>query len=230
MIQSAGVIAAGEGIRFKKVGIQTHKPLIPVAGFPLIGHTLNYFKMLGIRRVVIIFNELEMECVEWVRKNFSTLTLEFIVKSTKSSFESFWMVGQKLGSGRHLISTVDSFCAPEELGKIARENGTENIFLGVTSFVDDEKPLWVNMDEKTGRITELGGKSGSCATCGFYNVRGELFNQKPQTEIASLRYYLKWLIEQGVPAYGISLSNVVDIDSPKDVEVAEKMLKGLKCH
>jgi len=90
---SAGIIAAGEGSRFKKSGIHVHKPLIPVAGFPLIGHTLRNLEALGVGRVVVIFNETESDCAAWVGENFPSIQFEFIVKSTKSSFESFRRVG-----------------------------------------------------------------------------------------------------------------------------------------
>ena len=229
-IKSAGIIAAGEGSRFKKSGIFMHKPLIPVAGFPLIGHTLKNLESLGIQNVVIIFNESETECVQWVRKNFPRLELQFIVKSTRSSYESFWLVGEKLGPGRHLISTVDAFCRSEDLKKMFASPDPQSIVLGVTAFVDDEKPLWVQMEKKTQRITGLGAQSGKYATAGLYSVPDRIFQKKPDIEIASLRWYLKWLLENGTPFYGAILSKVVDVDVPKDVKEAEKLLKRIRRH
>ena len=80
-IISAGIIAAGEGSRFIQAGILTPKPLISVAGYPLIGRTLKYYQSLGIQRVVIIFNEQESDCVDWVRQHFPSFSTEIIVKS-----------------------------------------------------------------------------------------------------------------------------------------------------
>lgn len=240
-ISSAGIIAAGEGSRFKKSGITIHKPMIPVASFPLIGHTLKNLEFVGIKRAVIILNESERSCVRWVKKNFLRLRLEFIVKSTKSSFESFWLVGQKLGAGRHLICTVDSICLPQELKKMVQvsepaalraSNGkSDNLYLGVTSFVDDEKPLWVIMDNETNQILRLGDppttlKSGrQYATAGFYNVPDLIFRSLPKEKILSLRWYLGWLLQKGFPIYGVPLKKVVDVDTPKDIHIAEKFLK-----
>ena len=225
---SAGIIAAGEGSRFKKSGVAIHKPMIPVLGFPLIGYALRNFESLGVENVVIIFNEDERDCVAWVRQNFPRLRFDFIVKSTKSSFESFWLVGERLGSGRHLVSTVDAFCLSDDLKNLLVDEETRGIVLGVTDEVDDEKPLWVRMDSKTGRIDSLGMSSGKFATAGFYNVPDDIFHQKPDREIASLRVFLKWLLDKGVPAYGVPLSKVVDVDVPKDIAIAEKLLKANK--
>lgn len=226
MIESAGIIAAGEGSRFRQAGITTPKPLIPVAGFPLIGHTLRRYEGAGIRRIVIIFNETEADCVAWVKAHFPRLMLQIIVKSTASSFESFWRVGQALGPGRHLLSTVDSICSDAEIRKMAVEGKDEReIRLGVTTFVHDEKPLWVQMDEATHKISALSVPSGKYATAGFYNVPGAIFNEKPEVPIASLRVFLKWLAEQGYPVSGVPLTDVVDVDTPEDLALAEKLLK-----
>ena len=99
MIGSAGIIAAGEGRRLKMDGLAFSKPLIPIAGTPLIGHTLQQLLEIGVERVAIIFNETQQECADWVRAHFPSLDLEILVKTTRSSFESFWRVGRALGPG-----------------------------------------------------------------------------------------------------------------------------------
>lgn len=225
-IVSAGIIAAGEGSRFKKSGISLHKPMIPVAGFPLIWYTLKNFETIGIRRVVIIFNESERDCVRWVRKNFPGIHLEIIVKSTNSSYESFMLVGKKLGKGRHLISTVDSLTLPREVRKMCEisMNSLGNVYLGVTRFVDDEKPLWIKMNKRSRRITAIGSNTGDFATAGFYNVPDSVFSVTPSVNFSSLRNFLKWLEVEGFPIYAVPLSKVVDVDLPKDIKIAEKFL------
>ena len=78
MIASAGIIAAGEGRRLKMDGLTLSKPLIPIAGTPLIGHTLRQFLEIGIERVAIIFNETQQECADWVRAHFPSLELTIV--------------------------------------------------------------------------------------------------------------------------------------------------------
>ena len=159
MIESAGIIAAGEGLRLKEAGVRIHKPLIPIAGFPLIGHRLRQFVESGIQSAVIIFNEGQQECADWVRKHFPAIDLHILIKSTKSSFESFWRVGRALGPGRHLISTVDAICSSDDWHKMLNSKAPllREILLGVTSFVHDEKPLWVRTAPGSFKIVEIGG-------------------------------------------------------------------------
>jgi hypothetical protein len=52
-----GIIAAGEGSRLRQAGYAVPRPLVPVAGMPLIGRIIDNFLAAGIRLLVIIFNE-----------------------------------------------------------------------------------------------------------------------------------------------------------------------------
>jgi NDP-sugar pyrophosphorylase family protein len=230
VIDSAGIIAAGHGSRLKLAGIEVHKPLLPIAGFPLIGHTLRQFVNLGIRRAVIIFNEEEQECADWVRKHFSELTLEILVKSTRSSFESFWRVGRALGPGRHLICAVDSICSPADWRKMitSKAVSAHEILLGVTSFVHDEKPLWVGTESNGLRILEIGGSGGDYATAGLYNVGEAVFERQLKDNISSLRVFLKELLREGFLTRAIPLADVIDVDTAEDIDLAERFLSGIR--
>jgi choline kinase len=226
MITSAGIIAAGEGRRLKLAGVEAHKPLVSIAGFPLIGHRLRQFAACGIRRAIIIFNEEEQDCVEWVRKNFSAMDLQILVRSTKSSYESFCRVGRELGAGRHLICAVDSICSSADLQKmISSEAGSaRELLLGVTTFVHDEKPLWVRMEPGSRKIREIGGAADSCATAGLYNIDGSIFGPQLGGQIPSLRVFLQELVREGVPASAVPLADVIDVDTIEDICLAEKFI------
>jgi NDP-sugar pyrophosphorylase family protein len=86
---SGGIIAAGEGRRLRRDGWTVPKPLVPVAGVPLIVSVIRNFAAAGIPSLAIIVNEQEGDCVTAVRARFPHLDVEFIVKTTASSFESF---------------------------------------------------------------------------------------------------------------------------------------------
>jgi NDP-sugar pyrophosphorylase family protein len=96
-IVKGGIIAAGAGVRLRQAGWTMPKPLVPVAGMPLIEHVIRNFLAAGISSLVIIVNEQARECADWVRSRFPDLDLEIIVKTTDSSLESFLEVGGRLG-------------------------------------------------------------------------------------------------------------------------------------
>src|SRR6185436_18582232 len=83
------IIAAGEGSRLRADGFRVPKPMVEVAGLPLIGAVLRNFTAAGITAITVILNEQERECVDWVRARFPALEIDFIVKTTASSLESF---------------------------------------------------------------------------------------------------------------------------------------------
>jgi NDP-sugar pyrophosphorylase family protein len=220
-----GIIAAGDGRRLREAGVTIPKPLVPVAGVPLIESVIGNFTAAGIHSIVIIMNEQEHECVDWVRRRFPALDLEFIVKTTPSSLASFREVVARLGAGPALVSTVDAWCAPADFTRFvsAAASRPGASVLGVTTFVDDEKPLWVRLDRDR-RITAIGGVAGDAVTAGLYLMSESARCRAADADLPRLRDYLAWLLEQGEPLYGELIGTVVDVDRPADIAVAEGLV------
>jgi NDP-sugar pyrophosphorylase family protein len=230
MIRSAGIIAAGEGRRLKMDGLTFSKPLIPIAGTPLIGHTLRQFLELGVERVAIIFNETQQECADWVRAHFAALELKILVKTTRSSSESFWRVGRALGPGRHLICTVDSICSPQDWQTMfaSPADSDREVLLAVTSFVHDQKPLWVATKPGSSEIVNLGASGGKFATAGIYGVTAAIFEREWEDGISSLRAFLGQLLREGFPFRAVPLGDVIDVDTVEDINLAERFLSRIR--
>ncbi|MBV8794701.1 MAG: hypothetical protein JO136_07145, partial [Hyphomicrobiales bacterium] len=91
---------------------------------------------------------------------------------------------------------------------------------GLTGHVDDDNPLWAAADVD-GRIRRLGGDPGAYVTAGVYWLPANRVAART-TGFERLRDYLKWLVEQGRPVYGVALPIVFDIDRAHDVEAAEQ--------
>jgi len=222
---TGGIIAAGEGSRLRQAGWTVPKPLVRVAGVPLIASVIRNFQAAGIAPIQIIVNEEEQDCVDWVRRWFPTMDIEFIVKTTASSLESFARVIAGPGDGRIVMSTVDAWCAAEDFARFveaALRRPAEAVVLAVTPLVDDEKPLWVDVDAG-GRVTRIGGSSGSHVTAGMYVVPPHLRRSAVPPELGRLREYLAWLFQSGEAMYGEVVERVVDVDRAEDVALAESL-------
>lgn len=230
MISSAGIIAAGEGRRLKMDGLTFSKPLVPIAGTPLIGHTLRQFVEVGVERVAIIFNETQQECADWVRAHFRSLELDILVRTTRSSFESFWRVGRVLGPGRHLICTVDSICSPEDWRTMfaSAADSEREVLLAVTAFVHDENPLWVGTKPGSLKIVNLGASHGEFTTAGIYGVTAAIFEREWEDGISSLRAFLGQLLREGFPFRAVPLGDVIDVDTVADISLAERFLSRIR--
>jgi NDP-sugar pyrophosphorylase family protein len=221
-----GIIAAGEGSRLRADGFRAPKPLVEVAGVPLIGTVLRNFVAAGITRLTIIVNESERECVEWVRAHFPALDLEFIVKTTASSLASFREVTARGPAGPMLVSTVDAWCAAADFARFAAQAAArpeDATVLAVTPFVSDEKPLWVTLGAG-GRVAALGEAGSDLVTAGVYRVSDRARRLATAPEPARLREYLGWLLAREEPMYGEIIETVVDVDRALDVASAEALV------
>jgi NDP-sugar pyrophosphorylase family protein len=220
-----GIIAAGEGRRLRRDGFTAPKPLVEVAGVPLIGAVLRNFEAAGVTSITIIVNEDERACVEWVRAHRASLDVEFIVKTTASSLESFREVTGRGPAGPMLVSTVDAWCAPEDFARFAaaaaRRPDAATV-LAVTPLVADEKPLWVTLGP-AGRVQAIGDPGGGLVTAGVYRVSERARRIESVPALGRLREYLGWLRASGEPMFGEIIETVVDVDRREDVASAEAL-------
>jgi NDP-sugar pyrophosphorylase family protein len=220
------IIAAGDGRRLREAGFAMPKPLVPVAGVPLIESAIRNFVAAGITSIVVIVNERERDCVEWARGRFRGLDLEFIVKTTASSLESFLEVMARSGRGRLLVSTVDAWCREADFVRFveaAQRRPPAGTVLAVTPLVADEKPLWARLDGG-GRVVGLGESGGDLVTAGLYLLSERIRGLRPPPGLERLREFLGWLVRSGEPVYGEIIETVVDVDRASDVALAEALV------
>lgn len=219
-----GIIAAGDGSRLRATGFPMPKPLVPVAGVPLLDWVIGNFVAAGITSLVIIVNERARECRDRVHARFPDLDAEVIVKTTASSLESFFEVSRRLAGGRALISTVDAWCRPVDFTGFVRaalRRPADTSVLAVTPLVADDTPLWVTLDGES-RVRTLGGAAGTHVTAGIY-LLSERARAASPPPLGRLREFLQWLLQQGEPLYAETIQNVVDVDRQSDVALAETL-------
>jgi NDP-sugar pyrophosphorylase family protein len=224
-ILAGGVIAAGEGSRLKELGVA--KPMIEVGGVPLIAHVLGNFEAAGIASVAVIFNEAEKHCAAFVRERFGALVSKIVVKTTRSSLESFREILDAAPAGRLLVSTVDAFCLTNDFVRFVVRAGqlpSDTTVLAVTGYVHDEKPLWVRMTH-AGRVTVVGGSSGDAVTAGIYVFPERVRQLGIPSSLGRLRDFLAWLAESGEPIEALDIPMVVDVDRAEDLAAAEELAK-----
>jgi NDP-sugar pyrophosphorylase family protein len=219
-----GIIAAGEGRRLREAGFTVPKPLVPVAGIPLIDGVVRNFSSAGILSLTVIVNEEQGACVKELAARFPAVDFRFIVRTTASSLESFTRVLAAAPPGRMLVSTVDAWCRPVDFVgfvEAARRRPVDATVLAVTPLVDDERPLWATLDGD-GRIRGLGGATGNVVTAGMY-LLSERVRALTPPPLGRLREFLAWLVTRGEMVYGETIDRVVDVDRLADVALAESL-------
>ncbi len=156
--------------------------------------------------------------------------VDVVQRTTQSSAESFLTLRPFLEHAPFLLTTVDTICDPRALAALvahARTLAPAASVLGVTTTVDDEKPLWAELDPNE-RIRSLGdARRARHVTAGVYFLQPlvySLANEALPHALTAFRAVLGALLERGHPLYGFDVGPCIDVDRPEDVVAAEQLL------
>jgi len=227
---AAGVIAAGEGARLAASHPGTVKPLVPVAGRPLSHWIVGSLKAAGARGLAVLTNSRGGAVPASLEAAFPGLSFDFLCQDTASSYESFRLVSRRLAEREEafLISTVDALVPPADVARFWKEcrAARADAGLALTAHVDDEKPLWADVDA-AGLLTAIGddARRRELVTCGLYYVTRAAAARLPEPSAhPRLRDFWRSLASSGARVAGPVLSKTLDVDRPEDVRAAEAYL------
>lgn len=226
------IIAAGEGSRLVQEGVQLPKPLVSLCGTPMIKRLIDIMMSCNPESLSIIVNEQMTQ----VREYLETLTLpvpfRLMVKTTPSSMHSFYEVSRNFGSGKFVLTTVDTIFHAEDFRKYVEAFEADNEadgYMAVTSFIDDEKPLYIDVDPGM-RITAFADKPFP----GVKYISGGIYGLRPQaldvlrhcmdTGVSRMRNYQRALVEAGENLRAYPFPKIIDVDHAGDIETAEAFL------
>jgi len=229
-----GLIAAGQGSRLVAEGITVPKPLVKVGGEALIDRLLRVFVENEAESISLIINEEMKE----VREHLATLNLpvplHVVVKSTPDSFHSFFELMPYLQGGKFCLTTVDSIFKEDEFRQYIHhfmEDEAVDALMGVTDYIDDEKPLYVKVDDDTLRITGYANEVyEGCRyiSGGIYCMNQQVLSLLPKAMNAGvkrMRGFQQYLVDAGMKVQAWPFSKVIDIDHATDIEKAENFLR-----
>lgn len=235
------IIAAGNGSRLHQEGIKTPKPLVKINGERLIDRLFRIFCNNQATEIIVICNEQMTDVQEHLADvqqhglNGKEVPLRFIVKTTPSSMHSFYEISSLIGKESFVLTTVDTIFREDEFSVYIHEfqkeieDGTQ-AFMGVTDYIDDEKPLYVSTDEAM-NITGFHDKNtGNCQyiSGGIYGLTPETIttlNNCMERGESRMRNFQRALIADGRKTKAYAFTKVLDIDHATDIEKAEEYLK-----
>ncbi len=230
MTIEAGIIAAGEGSRLAKSHPSTVKALIPVAGRPLSHWVVDGLRAAGCGKLTILTNSRGGGVAPSLSAAFTDIEFDFITADTTSSFESFRLVSLRIAETKEdfVVSTVDALIQPEDVSRFINECRATKARAGIalTLHVDDEKPLWADVDE-VGVVTAVGpdAKTRRAVTCGLYYLTRSAARRLPEASAhGRLRDFWTALVASGERVSGVTMSKTIDVDRPVDLQAAELFL------
>jgi NDP-sugar pyrophosphorylase family protein len=227
---AAGVIAAGEGSRLSRSHPSVIKPLVPVAGRPLSHWVVGTLRAAGARGLTVLTNSRGGALPPSLSAAFPGFAFDFTTADTASSYESFRLVSRRLAEREEsfLISTVDALVPAGDVARFWAEcrAARADAGLALTAHVDDEKPLWADVDE-AGLVTAVGddARTRRRVTCGLYFMTRAAAARLPEPAAhARLRDFWRTFVASGARVSGPTLSKTLDVDRPEDVAAAEAYL------
>ena len=231
------IIAAGEGSRLAQEGISSPKPLVKVGGEHLIDRLMRVFMQNGATEIVAICNEQMTEVQGHLQKiqEKGQVPLKFIVKSTPSSMHSMWELSRWLDDEPFVLTTVDTIFREGEFADYVQrflsliEQGSADGLMGVTDYIDDEKPLYVATDE----ALQITGFLDQCdhpkyISGGIYGLMPSsipVLNRCIERGESRMRNFQRALVADGLCLKAYPFSKVLDIDHAEDIQKAEDFLR-----
>lgn len=235
------IIAAGEGSRLAQEGAKMPKPLVKVCGEPLIGRLIRIFMENEATEILVICNEASTLVSEYLSglrngRQGRNIPLRVIRKTTPSSMHSFHELSKYMsGNEPFVLTTVDTVFKEDDFKAYVEElkccgHGGVSGLMGVTDYVDDEKPLFVSTDENM-RITGFHDTENGCRyiSGGIYGLTPatiDTLNRCVERGESRMRNFQRALVSEGMRLQAYPFGKILDVDHVSDIAKAEEFLRG----
>lgn len=237
------IIAAGDGSRLAQEGVTEPKPLVKVRGERLIDRLIRIFMGNNATEIVVICNEQmsdvasHLEMIQDEGLNGRHVPLRFVIKSTPSSMHSFYELRHFLRDEPFILTTVDTIFDESEFhdyvlsfqDKIAQ--GTDAL-MGVTDYIDDEKPLYVGVDNvmRINGYYDTPQADSRFISAGIYGLTAsslDILEACIGKGESRMRNFQRALVAAGLRIEAFPLTKVFDIDHIEDIRKADEGVKNL---
>ena len=226
------IISAGEGSRLAAEGIDTPKPLITINGMPLIDRLIDIFVRNDASSVSIIVNSENHLTIAHLQAMQLDVPFNLVIKTTPGSMYSLYELKPFLHDAPFCLTTVDTVFRENEFTaflKAFRENHHIDGWMAVTDFVDDEKPLFLDVDDDL-RILDFCDErpmGGKYISGGIYCLRPaawRVLDATMQSGMTRMRDFQRQLVRQGLRLQAFPFTKIVDIDHAEDIAIAEELI------
>lgn len=163
--------------------------------------------------------------------------LRFVIKSTPSSMHSFYELRHFLRDEPFILTTVDTIFDESEFhdyvlsfqDKIAQ--GTDAL-MGVTDYIDDEKPLYVGVDNvmRINGYYDTPQADSRFISAGIYGLTApslDILEACIEKGESRMRNFQRALVAAGLQIEAYPLTKVFDIDHIDDIRKADEGVKNL---
>ena len=227
------IIAAGEGSRLAQEGILRPKPLVELDGRPMIVRLIDIMASAGADSITVAVRDTMPNVIQVLESVQGTLPcpLRILPCNTPSSMHSFHVVSQAVAPGPLVLTTVDTIFLSYDFRAYAAAftDGKADALMGVTDFIDDEKPLYVDVDAY-GRITAFRDSASAAdryISGGIYGLSQrarDILNDCIAAGTQRMRNYQRALLSAGLNVKAFPFSKIIDVDHAADIDTARSFI------
>ncbi|GAB3902279.1 hypothetical protein GCM10028803_28590 [Larkinella knui] len=227
------IIAAGEGSRLAREGITLPKPMVSLNGQMLIDRLIGIFMDTNPESIRVIINEDSDPLAEHLLALSETLPIAVVRQSTPSSLHSFHELLKTMPAVDALcLATTDTVFKEDEfrafITEFERRPELDGL-MAVTTFVDDESPLFVTVDATQAIVafTDKNTTDTPYISGGVYALRKkalEAVGQVVESGNSRMRNFQRYLLEKELAIQAYPFAKIVDVDHVRDIETAELFL------
>jgi NDP-sugar pyrophosphorylase family protein len=223
------ILAGGEGSRLAASGVATPKALVPIRGVPQLVRLARILEGVGCTTLTCLIRE--GVALDPIAAELARLSVPLRVHScrTPSSLHTLVQGLAVTPPGAVFCTMVDTVMPVSDWARAysgashALAAGAEAVLV-VTSFVDDERPLFVAQDA-AGRVTAIGDapRDPVLVTGGVYAFSPRARAAAPATLAAGrarMRALLCALLERGYDVRSVEIAKIIDLDDRHDLELA----------
>lgn len=228
------VLAAGNGSRLKESGVKVPKPLVKVGGKTLIYRLFNTFQQCGATKISVIINSTSRMSLNRILKMSTIFPLYFRVKTTESSMHSLYELLPILDDDKLCLTTVDTVFDKKKFKQYIdafSEMDDCDALMAVTQYIDDEKPLYVDVDDDMNikgfyneENNEEKYKYISAGIYGLTPVCMEVLKECISAGKHRMRTFQQELIKHGLKVKAFDIGDVIDVDSASDIPKAKALI------
>lgn len=227
------IIAAGEGSRLAQEGVTLPKPLVKLNGTEMIRRLIDIFLKNDATSISIIVNEEMVQVQDYISNLKLDVPFNVVVKSTPSSMHSFFELRNFLRDGKFCLTTVDTIFKEEEFSRYIQSfiNDSESDgMMAVTDFIDDEKPLYVDVDETmtiTGFLDQ--SENSKYISGGIYGLTPKAIDTLEsclESGQSRMRNFQRQLVADRLQLKAYPFAKIVDVDHAEDIKKAEHFINN----
>ena len=147
---------------------------------------------------------------------------------------SFYELRNYLRDGKFCLTTVDTIFKEDEFSNYIQafiNDQSADGMMAVTDYIDDEKPLYVDVDEKDMTIRGFLDSSDNCKyiSGGIYGLTPKAIDTLENclaTGQSRMRNFQRQLVADGLHLKAYPFAKIVDVDHAEDIAKAEAFLRN----